>query len=171
MNITMTTSLLIRAMFYIKIYIYLCTLLCVYITITILLWVLSIYPFIKHYTIVILCQPYYLVTRFPFSLDKHNVPLMWQVSIWPNTMFRWGRQTKGRKLVQHWVNLTAMVLFHKSAHIAEVPPLTSKVSIRNSGIAASVRCIIGKGTLSYMWPALSQNILINEFSGLYDNRD
>ncbi len=27
---------------------------CLYITITILLWVLSIYPFIKHYTIVIL---------------------------------------------------------------------------------------------------------------------
>ncbi len=26
---------------------------CLYITITILLWVLSIYPFIKHYTIVI----------------------------------------------------------------------------------------------------------------------
>ncbi len=38
---------------YIKIYIYLCTLMCLYITITILLWVLSIYPFIKHYTIVI----------------------------------------------------------------------------------------------------------------------
>ncbi len=27
---------------------------CLYITITILLWVLSLYPFIKHYTIVIL---------------------------------------------------------------------------------------------------------------------
>ncbi len=34
---------------------------CLYITITILLWVLSIYPFIKHYTIVILSQPYNLV--------------------------------------------------------------------------------------------------------------
>ncbi len=28
---------------------------CLYINITILLWVLSIYPFIKHYTVVILC--------------------------------------------------------------------------------------------------------------------
>ncbi len=35
---------------------------CLYISIIILLWVLSIYPFIKHYTIVILCKPYNLVT-------------------------------------------------------------------------------------------------------------
>ncbi len=35
---------------------------CLYIiTITILLWVLSIYPFIKHYTIVILSYPSNLV--------------------------------------------------------------------------------------------------------------
>ncbi len=34
---------------------------CLYITITIMLWVLSIYPFIKHYSIVILCYPYNLV--------------------------------------------------------------------------------------------------------------
>ncbi len=58
-------SFLFSILFYftdIKFYIYLCTLLCVYIlllsyliqAITILLWVLSIYPFIKHYTIVIL---------------------------------------------------------------------------------------------------------------------
>ncbi len=34
---------------------------CLYIIITIMLWVLSIYPFIKHYTITILCYPYNLV--------------------------------------------------------------------------------------------------------------
>ncbi len=34
---------------------------CLYTTITNLLWMLSIYPFIKHYTIVILSKPYNLV--------------------------------------------------------------------------------------------------------------
>ncbi len=37
------------------------TSMCLYIIITIMLWVLSIYTFIKHYTIVILCYPYNLV--------------------------------------------------------------------------------------------------------------
>ncbi len=34
---------------------------CLYITIIILRWVLSIYPFIKHHTILILSQPYNLI--------------------------------------------------------------------------------------------------------------
>ncbi len=48
-------SFIFSILFYftdIKIYIFMYISMCLYITINILLWVLSIYPFIKHYTIV-----------------------------------------------------------------------------------------------------------------------
>ncbi len=52
---------------------------CLYITITILLWVLSIYPFINHYTIVILTKPHNLVIyraviRIPIQ-DTYSIEL------------------------------------------------------------------------------------------------
>ncbi len=42
---------------------------CLYIIITVKLCVLSIYPFIKNYTIVILCKPYNLV------ISIHNISI------------------------------------------------------------------------------------------------
>ncbi len=44
-----------------------CITMCLYITITILLWLCSIYPSIKHYTIVILSKPYNLVIYSIFA--------------------------------------------------------------------------------------------------------
>ncbi len=41
---------------------------CLYITITILLWVLSIYPFIKHYTIIVSI----ITIQFSHMMDALN---------------------------------------------------------------------------------------------------
>ncbi len=51
---------------------------CLYITLTILLWVLSIYPFIKHYTIVVSI----IIIQFSHTEDIYmNLNLVLVISI------------------------------------------------------------------------------------------
>ncbi len=54
---------------------------CLYIIITIMLWVLSIYSFIKHYTIVILCEPYNLISYLWLCIDTIAVMADLQLEI------------------------------------------------------------------------------------------
>ncbi len=69
---------------------------CLYITITILLWVLSIYPFIKHYTIVvsiITIQFSHMVDILPNGMTYicygwhiaqwHDLRLLWLLTYFP----------------------------------------------------------------------------------------
>ncbi len=93
---------------------------CLYIIITIMLWVLSIYYFIKHYTIVFLCLPYNLVICpssgkdiFVYSLWHHGASL-WchfdhHVSGCVSKMFTWSSQA-GELLnsTQQWLHLVTM---------------------------------------------------------------
>ncbi len=61
LHLYLTYSLYFFTYWYYNLYISMYITMCLYITITILLWALSIYPFIKHYTILVSIIPYNLV--------------------------------------------------------------------------------------------------------------
>ncbi len=91
---------------------------CLYITITILLWVLSIYPFIKHYTIVILCEPYNSshMTFDAFQLlapQNNNCHLPWLAD---RTLSNYSTSQKANQTLPLWSPQTISFKTHNPIH-------------------------------------------------------
>ncbi len=96
----------------IDIYIFMYITMCLYITITIMLWVLSINPFIKHYSIVVLCQPYNLVICYNHTYSCHTMTCQLTRSLWSdNVHIRLAKSFEAPRITFSW-NTNQIVIFY-----------------------------------------------------------